>query len=207
MNIGVLVSGRGTNLQSIIDASENGRIKSKVVVVISNKKDAYALERARMHNIPGYFISSKNKSPEEYDAELIKILENYNVDFVVLAGYLKILTNMFIEKYYDKIINIHPALLPSFGGKGYYGEHVHEAVLKAGCKVSGCTVHFVRPEIDHGPIIIQKCVEVLDNDNAETLAERILPYEHESLIEAIKIIEEKNYMIDGMRVKILRWNN
>lgn len=203
MNIGVLVSGRGTNLQSIIDAHLNGEINSRVVVVISNKKDAFALERAKNHNIPAIFISPKNKDPETYDAEILGILKQYNVDFVVLAGYLKILTKKFIDEFPDRIINIHPALLPCFGGKGFYGEHVHEAVLNAGCKISGCTVHFVRPEIDHGPIIVQKCVNVMDNDTPETLAERILPFEHAALLEAIKIIESGKFKIEGMRVKII----
>jgi phosphoribosylglycinamide formyltransferase-1 len=201
MNIGVLVSGRGTNLQAIIDASKDGKIKSRVVVVISNKRDAYALLRAEKEGIPAFFLSSKNKTPEEYDKEIIGIFENYKVDLVVLAGYLKILSGVLIEKYKDRIINIHPALLPSFGGKGFYGENVHRAVLDAGCRVSGCTVHFVRLEIDKGPIIVQKCVEVLDNDTPETLAERILPHEHQALVEAIKIIEEGRYKIEGMRVK------
>ncbi len=203
MNIGVLVSGRGTNLQSIIDASLSGKIKSKVVVVISNRSDAFALQRAKNANIPAYFVSSKNKTPEKYDEEIMKILEEYKVDLVVLAGYLKILTEKFINTYYDRIINIHPALLPCFGGKGYYGEFVHKAVIEAGCKVSGCTVHFVRKEIDKGPIIVQKCVPVYDNDTPETLAERILPFEHESLVEAIKIIEDGKYKIEGMRVKLM----
>jgi len=201
MNIGVLVSGRGTNLQAIIDASKEGKIKSRVVVVISNKRDAYALLRAEKEGIPAFFLSSKNKTPEEYDKEIIGIFENYKVDLVVLAGYLKILSGVLIERYKDRIINIHPALLPSFGGKGFYGENVHRAVLDAGCRVSGCTVHFVRLEIDKGPIIVQKCVEVLDNDTPETLAERILPHEHQALVEAIKIIEEGRYKIEGMRVK------
>ncbi|MEM4877913.1 MAG: phosphoribosylglycinamide formyltransferase [Thermoplasmata archaeon] len=201
MNLGVLVSGRGTNLQAIIDASKENKIKSKVVIVISNKKDAYALLRAEKEGIPKLFISPKNKSPEEYDMEVVKELKNHNVELVILAGYLKILTPKFIREYEDKIINVHPALLPSFGGKGFYGEHVHRAVIEAGCKISGCTVHFVREEIDKGPIIVQKCVNVLDNDTPETLAERILPYEHESIVEAIKIIEEGKYKIEGMRVK------
>lgn len=201
MNLGVLVSGRGTNLQSIIDASENGSIQSKIKVVISNKKDAYALERARLHNIPALFVSQKGKDPETYDSEILNILKKYDVNLVVLAGYLRILTKKFIDEYPDRIINIHPALLPCFGGKGFYGEHVHEAVLQSGARFSGCTVHFVRPEIDHGPIIVQKCVMVNDNDTPETLANRILPFEHEAIVEAIKIIESGNYSIDGMRVK------
>ncbi|MGC9166529.1 MAG: phosphoribosylglycinamide formyltransferase [Thermoplasmata archaeon] len=202
MNIGILVSGRGTNMESIIEASEKGLIKSKVSVVISNKKDALALSKAKKHGIQSIYVSPKNKSNEEYDKEIIKILDEYDVDFVVLAGYLRILSSFFINKYPMKIINVHPSLLPCFGGKGFYGEHVHRAVLESGMKFSGCTVHFVTDEVDNGPIILQKCVEILDSDTPETLAERILPKEHEALIEAISLIENDKIEIQGKRVLI-----
>ena len=202
MNIGILVSGRGTNMESIIEASEKGLIKSKVLVVISNKKDALALSKAKKHGIQSIYVSPKNKSNEEYDKEIIKILDEYNVDFVVLAGYLRILSSVFINKYPMRIINVHPSLLPCFGGKGFYGEHVHKAVLESGMKFSGCTVHFVTNEVDNGPIILQKCVEILDSDTPETLAERILPKEHEALIEAISLIENNKIEIKGKRVLI-----
>ncbi|MGC8610102.1 MAG: phosphoribosylglycinamide formyltransferase [Thermoplasmata archaeon] len=202
MNIGILVSGRGTNMESIIEASEKGLIKSKVSVVISNKKDALALSKAKKHGIQSIYVSPKNKSNEEYDKEIIKILDEYDVDFVVLAGYLRILSSVFINKYPMKIINVHPSLLPCFGGKGFYGEHVHRAVLESGMKFSGCTVHFVTNEVDNGPIILQKCVEILDSDTPETLAERILPKEHEALIEAISLIENNKIEIQGKRVLI-----
>lgn len=202
MNIGILVSGRGTNMESIIEASEKGLIKSKILVVISNKKDALALSKAKKHGIQSIYVSPKNKSNEEYDKEIIKILDEYNVDFVVLAGYLRILSSVFINKYPMKIINVHPSLLPCFGGKGFYGEHVHKAVLESGMKFSGCTVHFVTNEVDNGPIILQKCVEILDSDTPETLAERILPKEHEALIEAISLIENNKIEIKGKRVLI-----
>ncbi|MGC8995521.1 MAG: phosphoribosylglycinamide formyltransferase [Thermoplasmata archaeon] len=202
MNIGILVSGRGTNMESIIEASEKGLIKSKVSVVISNKKDALALSKAKKHGIQSIYVSPKNKSNEEYDKEIIKILDEYDVDFVVLAGYLRILSSVFINKYPMKIINVHPSLLPCFGGKGFYGEHVHRAVLESGMKFSGCTVHFVTDEVDNGPIILQKCVEILDSDTPETLAERILPKEHEALIEAISLIENDKIEIQGKRVLI-----
>ncbi len=202
MNIGILVSGRGTNMESIIEASEKGLIKSKILVVISNKKDALALSKAKKHGIQSIYVSPKNKSNEEYDKEIIKILDEYNVDFVVLAGYLRILSSVFINKYPMRIINVHPSLLPCFGGKGFYGEHVHKAVLESGMKFSGCTVHFVTNEVDNGPIILQKCVEILDSDTPETLAERILPKEHEALIEAISLIENNKIEIKGKRVLI-----
>ncbi|MGC8585544.1 MAG: phosphoribosylglycinamide formyltransferase [Thermoplasmata archaeon] len=200
MNIGILVSGRGTNMESIIEASENEIIKSKVKVVISNKKNALALEKAKNHGIPAIFISSHNLSDSEYDERIIETLDEYNVDFIVLAGYLKILTKKIIERYRNRIINVHPSLLPCFGGKGYYGEKVHMAVLESGMRFSGCTVHFVTNDIDGGPIIIQKCVPVMDDDDIETLAERILPHEHESLIEAISLIENNSIEIRGKRV-------
>ncbi len=203
VNLGVLISGHGTNLQSIIDAIKAGKLNCEIKVVISNRKDAYGLERASINKIPAFYISPKNKSDEEFDELVLKILEEHNVDLVILAGYLKILTSKFIRRYENKIINIHPALLPAFGGKGYYGEHVHEAVLKAGCKVSGCTVHFVTEDIDGGPIIAQTAVNVLDTDTSKSLAERILPYEHETLIEALKNITEKKYIINGKRVIFL----
>lgn len=203
VNLGILISGNGTNLQAIIDAVKKREIDCSIKVVISNRKEAYGLERAKINNIPAFYISSKNMKNEEFDDIVLKILEEHGVELVVLAGYLKIITAHLIKKYEYKIINIHPALLPAFGGKGYYGLHVHEAVLNAGCKVSGCTVHFVTEDIDGGPIIAQTAVKVLDTDTPETLAQRILPYEHETLIAAIKNLTEKNYTINGKRVIFL----
>lgn len=203
VNLGVLISGHGTNLQAIIDAVNARQLNCNIKVVISNRKDAYGLERANINKIPAFYESSKNKSDEEYNAIILNILEEYNVDLVVLAGYLRILTSKFIKKYEYRIINIHPSLLPAFGGKGYYGESVHEAVLNAGCKVSGCTVHFVTEDIDGGPIIAQTAVKVLDTDTPKELAERILPNEHKTLIEALKKITEKKYIIQGKRVVFL----
>jgi phosphoribosylglycinamide formyltransferase-1 len=202
-NLGVLISGHGTNLQAIIDAVNSGEINCKIKVVISNRKDAYGLERAKINKIPAFYVSSKDKTDEEFDNIILNILEEHKVELVVLAGYLRILTPKFIKKYEYRIINIHPALLPAFGGKGYYGERVHDAVLNSGCKVSGCTVHFVTDEIDGGPIIAQTAVKVLDTDSPQDLAERILPYEHKTLIEAIKKITEEKYVIQGKRVLFL----
>ena len=202
-NLGVLISGHGTNLQAIIDAVNSGKINCKIKVVISNRKDAYGLERAKINKIPAFYVSSKDKTDEEFDTIILNILEEHKVELVVLAGYLRILTPKFIKKYEYRIINIHPALLPAFGGKGYYGERVHDAVLNSGCKVSGCTVHFVTDEIDGGPIIAQTAVKVFDTDSPQDLAERILPYEHKTLIEAIKKITEEKYVIQGKRVLFL----
>lgn len=195
----VLVSGRGTNLQAIIDAIKERKIDGKIVAVISNRKKAYALERAKREGIPTYYLPArKNETREDYDRRLNEIIEPLNPDLIVLAGFLRILSPWFVNKYRNKIINIHPALLPSFAG--LYGEHVHKAVLEYGCKVSGCTVHFVDDKVDHGPIIIQKCVEVKDNDTVESLAARILEKEHESLVEAIQLLSQGKIKIEGRKV-------
>lgn len=187
LRIGVLVSGGGTNLQSIIDAIEVGTLKSQIVCVISNKEAAYGLERARKHQIPAYFINPKE---EGYDEKLLIRLKDEEVDLVVLAGYLRILNKELIEAYIGRIINIHPSLLPKFGGKGFYGIHVHEAVLAAGEKESGATVHYVDAGVDTGKIILQRKLQVMSEDTPETLQKRILEQiEHKILVEAIRSIE------------------
>jgi len=203
IKIVVLASGRGTNLQAIIDACERGEIDGKVIAVISDRKDAFALQRARKHGIKDIFLNPKGLRREEYDEKLLELLDNLQPDLIVLAGYMRILSPFVVRKYYGKIINIHPALLPSFGGKGYYGERVHRAVLEYGCKVSGCTVHFVDEEVDHGPIIVQRCVPVMEDDTPETLAERILIEEHKALVYAVKLFAEGRLRIEGRRVRIL----
>ena len=176
MNIGVLASGGGSNLQAIIDNIENGNLKdAQIVTVISDKEDAYALKRAAKHGIHNIYINPKEfETREAYDRELIKHLQEARVDLVVLAGYMKILTKDFIKAYEGKIINIHPALIPSFCGMGYYGLKVHEAVLERGVKITGATVHFVTEGADEGPIIIQKAVEVQPEDTPETLQKRVM---------------------------------
>jgi len=195
----VLVSGRGTNLQAIIDAINNKTLNARIVAVISNKKKAYALKRAEENGIEAIYLPVKRgESREDYDKRLAEIIDKKNPNLIVLAGFMRILSPWFVRKYPNKIINIHPALLPSFAG--LYGEHVHEAVIEYGCKVSGCTVHFVDEKVDHGPIIVQKCVEVKDDDTPESLAARILVKEHEALVEAIKLISEGRVKIVGRRV-------
>ncbi len=203
IKIVVLASGRGTNLQAIIDACERGEIDGKVIAVISDRKDAFALQRARKHGIKDIFLNPKGLKRDEYDEKLLELLDNLQPDLIVLAGYMRILSPKVVRKYYGKIINIHPALLPSFGGKGYYGERVHRAVLEYGCKVSGCTVHFVDEEVDHGPIIVQRCVPVMEDDTPETLADRILAEEHKALVYAVKLFAEGRLRIEGRRVRIL----
>jgi len=203
IKLAVLASGEGTDLQSVIDASEKNEIDAKVVVVISDRENAFALERAKKHKIDAYFVDPKNKNREEHEKEVSEIIDNYNADLIVLAGYLRMLTPYFISKYRNKIINIHPALLPFFGGKGMYGGRVHKAVLDSGMKISGCSVHFVDETIDGGPIIIQKAVEIKDDDTAETLASRVLEEEHKILPKAIQLFAEKRLRIEGKKVRVL----
>ncbi|MGL4344382.1 MAG: phosphoribosylglycinamide formyltransferase [Cellulosilyticaceae bacterium] len=191
LKLGVLVSGSGSNLQSVIDASLAKEIESHVVCVISNKEAAYGLERARNHDIAAYYVDPK--SPE-YDREVLQKLEESQVDMVVLAGYLKIVPSEMIAKYRGRIINIHPSLLPKFGGKGYYGIRVHEAVLAAGEKESGATVHFVDEGIDTGKTIVQRSVPVLAEDQPSDLAARVLhEVEHRILVEAIGQLEKGDF--------------
>jgi len=198
IRVGVLASGRGTNLQSIIDHSESGRIDADVVVVISDKRDAYALERARKHGIPAYFVDPKGKGREEHEREIDRILREHNVDLVVGAGYMRILSPWFIRRWYGKIINIHPALLPSFKGTDGQGD-----ALRYGVKITGCTTHFMDEEVDHGPIILQAAVIVKDDDTRESLAERILKVEHQLLPRTIQLFAEGRLKIEGRKVRIL----
>lgn len=171
LNIGVLVSGGGTNLQALIDAQNEGIIKSgEIKVVISNKEDAYALERARNNNIDGVFI----KKDADFEKNLISTLEEYKIDLIVLAGFLVILSKDFVKKYDKKIINIHPSLIPSFCGDGFYGLKVHEAALSRGVKLTGATTHFVNEITDGGEIIMQKAVEIKDGDTSEILQKRVM---------------------------------
>ena len=175
VNIGVLISGSGTNLQAIIDNVALGNIKGQIKLVISNRKDAYGLTRAKNAGIKSLFIDRKDfNSEEEYNRKLIEEFEREEVELIVLAGYLRILSKDFVQKYRGRIINIHPSLIPSFCGKGCYGDKVHQMVLESGVKITGATVHFVDEGTDTGPIILQKAVEVKDDDTVETLKERVL---------------------------------
>lgn len=172
----VLVSGGGTNLQAVINAIEDGRItNTKICTVISNNKNAYALKRAENHGIEGVCISPKDYvSRDEFNTALLNEIDRHDVDLIVLAGFLVIIPEEMIKKYQNRIINIHPSLIPSFCGTGYYGLKVHEGVLKRGVKVTGATVHFVDEGTDTGPIILQKPVEVLDEDTPEILQRRVM---------------------------------
>ena len=176
LNITVLVSGGGTNLQALLDAQNRGDIPNgRVTCVISSNPKAYALERAQNAGIETEIIQKKNyESPEQYDEALVALLEKHHTDLVVLAGFMTIFGKTVVEHYPNRIINVHPALIPSFCGKGYYGLHVHEAALKCGVKLTGATVHFVNEVCDGGPIILQKAVEVHPGDTPELLQRRVM---------------------------------
>ena len=174
--IAVLVSGGGTNLQALIDAEKSGKLTSgEIVLVVSNVKSAYALERAKNAGIEGVFISKKAAGGQEgFERELQGLMTEKKIDLIILAGFMSILTANFTSKWPERIINVHPALIPSFCGKGYYGLRVHEAALEYGVKVTGATVHFVNEVPDGGRIIFQKAVEVKENDTPETLQRRVM---------------------------------
>ena len=205
LKMAVLVSGGGTNLQAIIDAIESGKItNAEISVVISNNANAYALERAKQHGIEALCVSPKSfSSREEFNQKLLETIQSYQVDLVVLAGCLVVIPEIMVKAYPNKIINIHPALIPSFCGTGYYGLKVHEGVLKRGVKVTGATVHFVDEGTDTGPIILQKAVEVRQEDTPETLQRRVMEEaEWKIMPEAINLIaNHKVQVVDGL-VKI-----
>jgi phosphoribosylglycinamide formyltransferase-1 len=193
VRIGVLISGGGTNLQALMNSIENSFIRNaKISIVISSKKGAFGLKRAEKSNIKNICLEKGVLSVLDYNRCLIDVLRENHVDLVVLAGFTVILGSSFVEAFKDKIINIHPSLIPSFCGKGYYGEKVHQAVIDSGVKVSGATVHFVDSGVDTGKIILQKAVYLSENETVESLSEKILNVEHELLPKAVKqYCEEK----------------
>lgn len=198
LNLGVLVSGSGSNLQAIIDNIESGKLSSKIAVVISNNPQAYSIERAKLHKIPYEIIEHKNfPTREEFDRKLVEILKSYNVDLVVMAGFLRVITKTLLDAFPMRIMNIHPALLPAFPGL-----HVQKKALEYGCKFAGCTVHFADEGVDSGPIIIQGVVPILDDDTEDTLSKRIFSVEHKIYSTAIKLYEENRISIVGRRVII-----
>ncbi len=200
MNIAVLVSGRGSNLQAIIDSIENGYLNARISVVVSDVGNAYALTRATNHGIKAVFVDPGSfPSKESYEREVLAVLKRHDIELVLLAGYMKILGKSLLSDYKNRILNIHPALLPAFPGL-----HAQKQAFEYGVKVAGCTVHFVDEMLDCGPIIVQRCVEVKEDDTDETLAERILEQEHKIYPEAVKLFVENRLIIDGRKVKILR---
>jgi len=198
INIGVLASGRGTNLQAIIEAIKEGKIEGRISIVISDNRDAFALKRAKQNNIETEYINFKSfKNRGDYDKKIVECLKEKDVDLVVLAGYMRIISPYFVKMYKNKIMNIHPALLPSFPGL-----HAQRQVIEYGVKISGCTVHFVEEGVDSGPIILQKAVEVKNNDTEELLAKRILKEEHQIYPQAIQLFCQGRLIIKGRKVFI-----
>lgn len=202
LRVAVLASGRGSNLQAVIDAIEAGTVQSKIVAVITNKKEAPALERARRHGLPGFFVDPKPyagrpDSREAYDRALLDVLRRHDVELVLLAGYMKIVTSILVEAFANRMMNIHPSLLPSFPGLD-----VQKKAIEWGCKLAGCTVHFVTEGVDDGPIILQAAVPILDDDTSGTLAARILEQEHKIYPRAVQLFAEGRLRVEGRRVFI-----
>ena len=200
--VAVLASGRGSNLQALIDAIEAGQVQARIVAVISNKKEAVALERARKHGIKDLFVDPKPfagrpDSREAYDRSLLEVLQQHEAELVLLAGYMKIVTTVLVNAYANRMMNIHPSLLPAFPGL-----EVQKKAIDWGCKLAGCTVHFVTEGVDEGPIIIQAAVPILDADTPETLAARILVQEHKIYPRAVQLFAEGRLRVDGRRVFI-----
>lgn len=200
--IGVLASGGGTNLQSIIDHIRLGILKNvEIGVLICNNPDAYALKRAEQYGIPREFISHVGKERKDFDREVSEALERYHVDLILLAGWMRIISPGLIDMYPWRMMNLHPALLPFFGGKGMYGKHVHRAVLESGMKVSGCTVHYVDKGVDTGPIILQHPVPVKEGDTVEGLANRILAWEHRLYPKAVQLHADERLRVDVIKIQ------
>ncbi len=198
----VLLSKSGTSLQNLIDRINAGRLNAQVVAVISNNAEAFGLERARQAKIPALAVSRKDcASVAEFSKRIFDHCRDAKADLVCLAGFLQLIE--IPSDYQGRTMNIHPALVPAFSGKGFYGHHVHEAALAMGVKVSGCTVHFVDNEYDHGPIILQRTVEVRDDDTPKSLAARVFDAECEAYPEAIRLFAEGKLTIDGKRVRII----
>jgi len=199
MKVAILASGRGSNFQSLIDASNRGELpNANIKLLIVNKKDAYALKRAKKHNIPHYIVESKNKKRNDFDSEILKILKENKIELIVLAGFMRILSKKIVEEYKNKIINIHPSLLPLFPGT-----HAHRDAINAGVSESGCTVHFVDEGVDTGPIILQKTIEIDKNETEETLAKKILPLEHYIFPKALDLLSSQKLKINGGKVTIM----
>ncbi|WP_447972741.1 phosphoribosylglycinamide formyltransferase [Nitrospira sp. Kam-Ns4a] len=206
VRLGVLASGRGSNLQAVIDAIEAGSLRARIAVVLSNRADAPALERARRHGLPAVFLdpkpytalADKREAREAYDRAALEVLRKHEVELVILAGYMRIVTPVLIEAYANRMMNIHPSLLPAFPGLD--GQ---KQALDWGVKVAGCTVHFVTEGVDEGPIIIQAAVPVLEDDTAETLSARILAEEHRIYPRAIQLYVEGRLSVEGRRVHVV----
>lgn len=203
MNIGVFASGRGSNFQAILDAIQQDILPARVTLVLSNKGDAGALEIARTHSLPAVHLSIR-QFPDEvsFASAMLDALTKHDVQVIALAGYLKKIPSIVVRQYRNRILNIHPALLPLFGGAGMYGHYVHEAVIASGARLSGATVHLVDEEYDRGPIVLQKTVQVEEHDTPETLAAKVLKIEHEIYPLALKAFAEQRVTINERSVWI-----
>jgi len=200
-NIAIFASGRGSNFNAILKKQKNGKINGEIVCVISDCSQPIVFKKAESNNIPTHTINIKQfKTGEEYTNFLIAILEKYKIDLIILAGFLKLIPSPIVKKYKNAIINIHPALLPNFGGKGFYGKKVHKAVIESGIKITGITIHFVDEHYDTGNIILQEKIEVLPNDTDETLALRVLELEHKFYPEVVKAICDNQIKIDNKKI-------
>ncbi len=200
-NIAIFASGRGSNAQAILENIDRGKINARVSIVVSNKSDAGIFDIANERKIPHRYLNPSDfTSVEKYCSEVLSVLDEFDIGLIVLAGYLKKIPSAIISRYRNRIMNIHPALLPAFGGVGLYGMHVHNAVIEHGVKVTGVTVHFVDEKYDHGPIILQEPVSVYDDDTSESLSKRVLRVEHELYSRAIALFVDGRLSIDGRRV-------
>ena len=195
IRLGVLGSTNGTDLQAILDAIQAEQLNATVSVVLSNRENAFILERAQNHNVPTSFISHQEKKGEEFDVEMTKVLKNHNVDLVLLIGFMRILSDAFCREWHDRILNVHPSLLPKYAGG--MDMNVHEEVLKNKDKETGCTIHFVTDKIDGGPILIQKKCDVEPNDTAQSLKTKVQDLEGNAFLEAIKLFETKYVFHNG----------
>jgi len=202
MNLAVLASTNGTDLQAILDEMQSGKMpKINLVCVISNKKDCAALEKARNAEIEDIYLSASGLGREEYDRKIVEILEEKNIDLVVMIGYMRFISPWFVEKYRNRIMNIHPSLLPAFAGRS---NTIHTEILEHGCKISGATVHFVDEGADTGPIVLQKAVRISENETAESLKEKVQNLEKKIYPEAIRLFAAEKLKIKGRRVIILQ---
>ena len=200
MNIAVFASGRGSNFQAILNAIDTGLLPARVSLLLSNRSDAGAMETARLRGIPAIHLSQKMFATEiEYANRMLSLLDEHKAELIALAGYLKRIPSRVITRYRNRIVNIHPALLPMFGGAGMYGHYVHEAVIASGMKISGATVHLVDEEYDNGPILLQKTVEVAPDDTPDSLAAKVLKIEHEIYPLALKAFAEGKVKVEGKK--------
>jgi phosphoribosylglycinamide formyltransferase-1 len=201
MNVAVFASGGGSNFQALIDRVEQGDLHCTLALCVGNNSTATAFERAKKHGIPTRHIGPSHfPSEQAYADALLAVLKEYNIEIIALAGYMKKIPRSVIAAFPCRIINIHPGLLPAFGGKGLYGEKVHQAVLESGAKISGITIHFVDEEYDHGPIIFQEAVQVLDSDDCHALAGRVLKLEHASYWRVLEAIAQGRISVKGRKV-------